>query len=128
MTKHMNIYFWVILLIIFNHFVSFPAYAELSTKGASISPPGAFLICAQDSDCIEIGNDCSSCCNPGTAINKSSLKEFVNQVRLNCENYKGGVCNCVENENIKWEPKCVKGKCDMVSHKVSIDDAKLQIK
>ena len=70
-------------------FTAFNNNQKQSNKSAQIYVNEAF--CQQDSDCIWVYTECSSC-ECGKPVNKKHKSGYENQIKEKCQDFSGPVC------------------------------------
>ncbi len=78
--------------------------------------PLQYQSCTVDSDCVLVSTTCNGCCDRG-AIHRSFVSVFGKERDLNCKEYEGPVCNCIE---LPATTACVAGYCTFVSQSLPV--------
>ncbi len=82
--------------------------AEVTAKSEEVTTLNIDIAdrsCVQDSDCEQVGNQCS--CSCGEGVNKSNVGKYKTQLEEMCKEYKGPMCKI----NCNGSVKCVEKVC-----------------
>ncbi len=101
---------WAVLLFTLTLIKMSPATGDESVS-RTYDVPLKYQSCMIDSDCVLISINCDWCCDRG-AIHRSFVSVFGKERDLNCKEYKGPVCDCIE---LPATTACVAGYCTFVS-------------
>ncbi|MBN2717433.1 MAG: hypothetical protein JXX14_16390 [Deltaproteobacteria bacterium] len=87
-------------------------------EAETVSPTAAYRTCTQDEDCVTVETSCSSCCQ-SDAVNRNLEADYYDSKHALCQDWEGGVCNCVLTEG---HSACVLKSCQFVPTESTCDD------
>ena len=80
-----------------------PEAAAKSDEVSTLNVDIADRACTQDSDCEQVGTQCS--CSCGEGVNKSNVAKYKTQLDEMCKEYKGPMCKINCNGSVKCGEK-----------------------